>query len=252
MCSQTNGMEKIINKDERNISEQLLSFGVFEGIICDHMCLDHCPQSPSPTVRKPLSRTSKPQSSEPSIQINFSTSDSDGLIVRYSQLFLFPSWPNGRHRLTLPSPSCRLLLCPSVQFKQQAAPPLPTSEDPCCRKKVPSQGEVFKWAPADRGLLRWWYSDVQLARLSQLTAACTRTLYREVVVAGVLDAKPSGAGGPAPEQGGNTVSITVVGASGDLAKKKIFPALFALFYEDWLPEVSVNFLWFFSLGFGAC
>ncbi|XP_065876183.1 glucose-6-phosphate 1-dehydrogenase, chloroplastic-like isoform X2 [Euphorbia lathyris] len=35
---------------------------------------------------------------------------------------------------------------------------------------------------------------------------------------------------------GSTLSITVVGASGDLAKKKIFPALFALFYEDWLPE----------------
>ncbi|XP_034696519.1 glucose-6-phosphate 1-dehydrogenase, chloroplastic isoform X2 [Vitis riparia] len=34
----------------------------------------------------------------------------------------------------------------------------------------------------------------------------------------------------------STVSITVVGASGDLAKKKIFPALFALFYEDCLPE----------------
>lgn len=39
---------------------------------------------------------------------------------------------------------------------------------------------------------------------------------------------------PEPEE--NTVSITVVGASGDLAKKKIFPALFALFYEDWLPK----------------
>ncbi|CAA2995116.1 glucose-6-phosphate 1-dehydrogenase, chloroplastic isoform X1 [Olea europaea subsp. europaea] len=42
------------------------------------------------------------------------------------------------------------------------------------------------------------------------------------------------------ELGGNndqsTVSITVVGASGDLAKKKIFPALFALYYEDCLPE----------------
>lgn len=34
-----------------------------------------------------------------------------------------------------------------------------------------------------------------------------------------------------------TVSITVVGASGDLAKKKIFPALFALYYEDCLPKV---------------
>ncbi|BBN13147.1 glucose-6-phosphate 1-dehydrogenase [Marchantia polymorpha subsp. ruderalis] len=33
-----------------------------------------------------------------------------------------------------------------------------------------------------------------------------------------------------------TVSITVVGASGDLAKKKIFPALFALFYEGCLPK----------------
>ncbi|KAL9304406.1 hypothetical protein ACSQ67_021669 [Phaseolus vulgaris] len=40
---------------------------------------------------------------------------------------------------------------------------------------------------------------------------------------------------------GSNLSITVVGASGDLAKKKIFPALFALFYEDWLPE---NFLVF--------
>lgn len=35
------------------------------------------------------------------------------------------------------------------------------------------------------------------------------------------------------------LSITVVGASGDLAKKKIFPALFALYYEDCLPEVLV-------------
>lgn len=34
----------------------------------------------------------------------------------------------------------------------------------------------------------------------------------------------------------STVTITVVGASGDLAKKKIFPALFALFYEDCLPK----------------
>lgn len=39
------------------------------------------------------------------------------------------------------------------------------------------------------------------------------------------------------EKVGSTLSITVVGASGDLAKKKIFPALFALYYEDCLPEV---------------
>ena len=36
----------------------------------------------------------------------------------------------------------------------------------------------------------------------------------------------------------STVSFTVVGASGDLAKKKIFPALFALYYEGCLPKVS--------------
>lgn len=40
-----------------------------------------------------------------------------------------------------------------------------------------------------------------------------------------------------PKQNESMVSITVVGASGDLAKKKIFPALFALFYEECLPKV---------------
>ncbi|KAL6956494.1 Glucose-6-phosphate 1-dehydrogenase 1, chloroplastic [Sarracenia purpurea var. burkii] len=39
----------------------------------------------------------------------------------------------------------------------------------------------------------------------------------------------------------SSLSITVVGASGDLAKKKIFPALFALFYEDCLPENFIVF-----------
>lgn len=42
----------------------------------------------------------------------------------------------------------------------------------------------------------------------------------------------------------STVSITVVGASGDLAKKKIFPALFALYYEGCLPQVNRSFLSF--------
>ena len=37
-----------------------------------------------------------------------------------------------------------------------------------------------------------------------------------------------------------TVSIVVVGASGDLAKKKIFPALFALYYQGMLPEVRTS------------
>ena len=77
----------------------------------------------------------------------------------------------------------------------------------------------------------------------------------------MLDGQSSGAGAVVPEQEENTVSITVVGASGDLAKKKIFPALFALFYEDWLPKVShCGFLLLIqlttvllsSLGYGVC
>lgn len=36
-----------------------------------------------------------------------------------------------------------------------------------------------------------------------------------------------------------SLSVIVLGASGDLAKKKIFPALFALYYEGLLPEVRV-------------
>jgi len=35
---------------------------------------------------------------------------------------------------------------------------------------------------------------------------------------------------------GDTLSITVVGGSGDLARKKIFPALFSLFYQGYLPK----------------
>lgn len=34
----------------------------------------------------------------------------------------------------------------------------------------------------------------------------------------------------------SSLSVVVVGASGDLAKKKIFPAIFALYYEGLLPE----------------
>lgn len=37
-----------------------------------------------------------------------------------------------------------------------------------------------------------------------------------------------------------SLSVVVVGASGDLAKKKIFPALFALYYEGLLPPVSAS------------
>lgn len=41
----------------------------------------------------------------------------------------------------------------------------------------------------------------------------------------------------------SALSIVVVGASGDLAKKKIFPALFALYYENMLPKVGCGLGW---------
>ncbi|CAF2119433.1 unnamed protein product [Brassica napus] len=55
-------------------------------------------------------------------------------------------------------------------------------------------------------------------------------------VLSVLSEEAAKVGSESDGQSQSTVSITVVGASGDLAKKKIFPALFALYYEDCLPE----------------
>lgn len=50
----------------------------------------------------------------------------------------------------------------------------------------------------------------------------------------------------------SNLSVTVVGASGDLAKKKIFPALFALFYEDCLPKVFLHQLFLMLIIFLLC
>ncbi|GAA5881263.1 hypothetical protein JCM16303_004869 [Sporobolomyces ruberrimus] len=44
------------------------------------------------------------------------------------------------------------------------------------------------------------------------------------------------AGGASTHQLSNNTSIVVAGASGDLAKKKTFPALFGLYYNGFLPE----------------
>ncbi|KAJ4882356.1 hypothetical protein Rs2_32449 [Raphanus sativus] len=55
-------------------------------------------------------------------------------------------------------------------------------------------------------------------------------------VLSVLSQEADKVGSESDGQNQSTVSITVVGTSGDLAKKKIFPALFALYYEDCLPE----------------
>lgn len=49
---------------------------------------------------------------------------------------------------------------------------------------------------------------------------------------GVAAIKAAAAGASVDE----TLSIVVVGASGDLARKKIFPALYSLYHGGWLPE----------------
>lgn len=44
-----------------------------------------------------------------------------------------------------------------------------------------------------------------------------------------------------PDEGseGPSLCIAVIGATGELAKGKIFPALFALYYSGFLPEVGL-------------
>ncbi|KAJ7528798.1 hypothetical protein O6H91_15G020700 [Diphasiastrum complanatum] len=65
----------------------------------------------------------------------------------------------------------------------------------------------------------------------------TRSLSESLASREIRKEKEIGDGALENDSGGeSTVTITVVGASGDLAKKKIFPALFALFYEGCLPK----------------
>lgn len=53
-----------------------------------------------------------------------------------------------------------------------------------------------------------------------------------------------------PVEGGQgpSLCIAVIGATGELARRKIFPALFALYYSGFLPEVGI-LLYHFSIGF---
>lgn len=43
---------------------------------------------------------------------------------------------------------------------------------------------------------------------------------------------------PMDVSGKPSLCISVIGATGELAKSKIFPALFALYYSGFLPEVQ--------------
>jgi hypothetical protein len=52
------------------------------------------------------------------------------------------------------------------------------------------------------------------------------------------------------DSGEPSLCIAVIGATGELARGKIFPALFALYYSGFLPEVQFNrFSWFFVYAF---
>ncbi|KAK9675364.1 hypothetical protein RND81_11G003000 [Saponaria officinalis] len=59
---------------------------------------------------------------------------------------------------------------------------------------------------------------------------------KEGILTGISSKEASDVSGFDVKKDESTVTITVVGASGDLAKKKIFPALFALYYEGCLPK----------------
>ena len=64
-------------------------------------------------------------------------------------------------------------------------------------------------------------------------APMPRILRKETGVASLPSQGPSGSDGKPGHK--DFLSIVVLGASGDLAKKKVIPALFALYYENQLP-----------------
>ena len=55
-------------------------------------------------------------------------------------------------------------------------------------------------------------------------------------VSGGVEEEEAKATGKTRDDDGEMLSFVVFGASGDLAKKKIYPALFALYYEGRLPK----------------
>ena len=83
----------------------------------------------------------------------------------------------------------------------------------------------------------WFLGAIVTNSSSTESTSSLKGLKEEVL--SVLSQEAAKVGEGSDGQSQSTVSITVVGASGDLAKKKIFPALFALYYEDCLPEVSL-------------
>ncbi|KAK1396143.1 Glucose-6-phosphate 1-dehydrogenase [Heracleum sosnowskyi] len=100
---------------------------------------------------------------------------------------------------------------------------------------IPSRTNLFKWVPKvfssihPRKDFEFKYSNGHpLNAVSLQDGSAEKSVEREPTSLEM-------------ERKESNLSVTVVGASGDLAKKKIFPALFALYYEDCLPK---NFLVF--------
>ncbi|ESQ34140.1 hypothetical protein EUTSA_v10007147mg [Eutrema salsugineum] len=97
-----------------------------------------------------------------------------------------------------------------------------------------------QWLNLDELCVRSQRKSVQSSVVVQDGAEATISCSAEKLKGGLLSIPSQEADKVTTESDGSehqsTVSITVVGASGDLAKKKIFPALFALYYEGCLPE----------------
>ncbi|KAJ6815485.1 glucose-6-phosphate 1-dehydrogenase, chloroplastic-like isoform X2 [Iris pallida] len=111
--------------------------------------------------------------------------------------------------------------------------------NPCEQSLCPRLMKVFSLAAAGKGRrrrrLKRGFFQMKSSNGSPLNAVPLQdSLAAEEPVENQNKVLPISISGPEKKEA--TVSITVVGASGDLAKKKIFPALFALYYEDFLPE----------------
>ena len=77
---------------------------------------------------------------------------------------------------------------------------------------------------------RWLVATTRRSRSRRAAAAAGGATNHQLSLHAAAPPRPTlGDGGRARAQ--------VVGASGDLAKKKIYPALFALYYEGMLPKV---------------
>ncbi|XP_018447778.1 glucose-6-phosphate 1-dehydrogenase 3, chloroplastic isoform X2 [Raphanus sativus] len=132
---------------------------------------------------------------------------------------------------SLSRPSCRSSPTSSLYFSNHSSL---INGDP--RRSL----SFLSASPQEEICLRSQRKSVQSSVVLQDVVVVTNSEPAEKLKDGLLSVQSQEADKLVAELGGgqqeSTVSITVVGASGDLAKKKIFPALFALYYEGCLPQ----------------